>query len=514
MELRRSVKNMFDKKSKKTGADDDTPQKESFFKKRSFKYGSMATAFTALFVVVVVLVNVAVSWVSTRYPLSADLTAKQTYKLSAKSVSFVKTLGTQKITINVLDTKDNFLNYTDISPVVKILEQYPQYNHNITLNFIDYNKNPTFANAYPNETLSERDVIVSAGSRYKHLTLSDIIETSYDSNYSESVTGYTTEQAIDTALLYVTTADLPLLTLTTGHSETDSTALQSVLKKSNYQIETVNLASANASEKSKALVIVDPNADFSSAEIKKIDDYLNNGGKYGRNVFIFLDPQHLSHPNLDNYMTEWGISAGQGVVYDTSNSINSDYFEVLSGSSDSATLGTLKSNAYCDIAICRPLTQIFSEKGSITTTSVLKTQSSSRLWSTATVNSTTASSFQPSNSDKAGPFNAIVKAVKTGAYNNASVTSTMVVSGSTETFNESSLTTSSTLLNSDVLTNMMSKVVGGPTLNINITNKTKDDTTLDISAAKQRVLAVFFIGIIPLGVLIAGLVIWLKRRHL
>jgi ABC-2 type transport system permease protein len=504
---------MFNKDSKKPAADEDKPQKVSFFKKRSFKYGSMATVFTALFVVVVVLINVALSWVSAKYPVSADLTAKQTYKLDTKSVSFLKTLN-QKITITVLDTKDNFLNYSDISPVVKILEQYPQYNHNITLNFIDYNKNPTFANSYPNETLAERDVIISSGTRYKHLTLTDLVETSYDSNYSESVTGYTAEQALDTALLYVTTSDLPVVTVTTGHSETDSSTLQSVLKKSNYQIETVNLASANISEKSKALIIVDPHSDFSSAEIKKIDDFVNNGGKLGKNLFVFLDPQHIGQTNLTNYLSEWGISAGTGVIYDSSNSINSDEFEVLSGTTDSDTVGTLKSNAYMDVAICRPLSLLFTNKGAYTTTSALKTQDTSKLWNTSTVNSSTASSFQPSSSDKAGPFTAIAKSVKSGAYNNAEVKSTLVVSGTTSSFNESSLTSSSSLLNSDVLTNMMNKIVGGPKLNINITNKTKDDTQLNISASTTRTLAVLFIAIIPLAVLISGLVVWLRRRHL
>jgi ABC-type uncharacterized transport system involved in gliding motility auxiliary subunit len=61
---------------------------------------------------------------------------------------------------------------------------------------------------------------------------------------------------------------------------------------------------------------------------------------------------------------------------------------------------------------------------------------------------------------------------------------------------------------------MMNKIVGGPKLNINITNKTKDDTQLNISASTTRTLAVLFIAIIPLAVLISGLVVWLRRRHL
>lgn len=496
--------NMFNKNSKPV--DDDKPQKVSFLKKRGFKYGSMATVFTALFVVVVVLINIAVSWVSSRYPLSIDMTTKQTYKLDTKSVVFLKKL-TPQITINVLDTKDEFLSYSDVGPVVKILEQYPQYNHNITINYIDLAKSPNFQNSYPNETLSKADVIVSCGTRYKHLTLNDLVSTETDSTtYKQTVTGYTAEQAIDTALLYVTTSDLPVIDMTTGHSETDSTTLQSVLKKSNYQIETKNLASESINKNAKALAIVDPNADFTSAEIKKIDDFLTNGGAYGKNLIVFLDPQHSNHPNLENYLQEWGIGVQSGAIYDTSNSINSNPYEVLNGTTDSDTLGTLKSNAFIDLAICRPLNLLFSTKGEYTTTSVIQTQNTAKL--------TTSTNFQAQSSDKSGPFTVMAKSVKATAYNNASVSSTVLVSGSTSSFNESSLVSTSSLLNSDVLTNAMNKVVGGPKLNINLNTKTKDDTALNISAAQQNVLDILFIFVIPICVLAIGFIVWLRRRHL
>lgn len=497
---------MFNKNSQPV--EDDKPQKVSFFKKRGFQYGSMATVFTALFVVVVVLVNIAVSWMSSRYPLSIDMTTKQTYKLDAKSITYVKTL-TPKITINVLDTKDEFLSYADVGPVVKILEQYPQYNHNITINYIDYNKNPNFQNSYPNETLAKADVIVSCGTRYKHLTLNDLVSTETDSStYQQKVTGYTAEQAIDTALMYVSaaTSDLPIIDMTTGHSEADSTTLQGVLKKSNYQIETKNLSSESINTKAKAIAIVDPSADFTSAEIKKIDDFLTNGGAYGKNLIVFMDPQHTSHTNLDAYLSEWGIGVQSGAIYDQTNSVNNDPFEVLNGTTDSGTLGSLKSNAYIDLAVCRPLSLLFATKGEYTTTSVVQTKETAKL--------TTSSDFTPQGSDKSGPFTVMAKSVKAGVYNNTSVSSTVLVSGTTSTFNVSQLVSTSSFLNSDVLTNAMNKVVGGPKLNININTKTKDDTALNITAAQQNVLEILFIFIIPICVLAIGLIVWLRRRHL
>jgi ABC-2 type transport system permease protein len=512
MELRGSVMNMFN--SNKSKKDDDKPQKVSFFKMRSFKYGSMATLFTVLFVVVIVLVNIGVSWASNKYPISVDLTTKQTYKLDAKSIKYIKGIN-QKITINVLATKDKFTTYTDITPVVKILDQYSQYNSNIAINYVDLTKNPTFQKDYPSETLSDFDFVISCGSRYKHLSINDLVETQTDSSTgSTSVTGFTAEQQLDTALLYVTTNDLPVVTFTTGHSEADSTALQALLKKSNYTCETKNLSSDGVNAKAKAIAIVDPTTDFTSAEIAKIDAFLNNNGAEGKNLIVFFDPTKTALPTLEKYVKEWGIEPGTGIIYDSSNSLNSSVWQVLNGTSDSATVGTLKSNATANLAICRPLNLLFSAKGDYTTTSVLSTMNTSKLWNTPTVNETTAASFTPSSSDKAGPFTVLAKSVKQLSYNNSAVTSNVLVSGSTEAFDDSTLLTQANMINADIITNAMNKLVGGPTLNMNISSKTTDAATIDLTASQTKFLEVLFMLIIPILVLALGFIIWLRRRHL
>ena len=53
---------MFNKKNK----DEDKPQKVVFYKRKGFKYGSLATGFTAVFIVLLVLVNIGVSWLQAK----------------------------------------------------------------------------------------------------------------------------------------------------------------------------------------------------------------------------------------------------------------------------------------------------------------------------------------------------------------------------------------------------------------------------------------------------------------
>ena len=287
----------------------DEPKKTSLFARRSFRYGSMATVFTVVFIAIVVLLNVLVSFLSDKYPLSIALTSNQRYKLSAKSIQYVKTIK-DKVSITVLADESAYLSSSEYAPCAKIMEQYPKYNSNISISFVNLTKNPTFQSNYAKETLETGDIIVASGSKYKHIAINDLLQSSTDQSTGQNqVTGDQTEQQLDSALQYLTTTNLPTVMFTTGHSEPSSTdssnteaaGLQALLTKNNYKIETKDIATDGIDKDASAVVIVDPKADFSAAEIKALDEYLNNGGKMGKNLYVFYDPQQGSLPNLEAY---------------------------------------------------------------------------------------------------------------------------------------------------------------------------------------------------------------------
>jgi ABC-2 type transport system permease protein len=384
------------------------------------------------------------------------------YPLNSQTTEYLKGLK-QKISIDVLATREDYMSAAnEASVIIKILEQYPQYNHNILINYIDLTKNPGYSANFPNitDTLNQGDLMVKCGNRDKYISVNDLVETQTDSTTGgQTITGYDVEQELDTALFYVTVTQLPIITLTTGHGEVDSTALQTSLKKNNYQFETKTLSSDGIDQDASVLMIVDPQTDFTSDDINKVDTFLNNGGKAGKSLVVFFDLQQSPLPNLENYVKEWGISVDKGAVYDTTNSININQFEVLNGSTDTNTLSNLPINENAVIAVTRPLTLLFSTSSTYATSAIVSTMNTSNLWNPPVVNSDAANSFQPSSSDKKGPFVVLAKSSNTVTYNNKSVSSNVLVSGSTATFN-SDLLTESSLTNADILLDSVNNMVG------------------------------------------------------
>ena len=84
---------------------------------RRLRHGTMATVLSVCFVAAVVLVNVIVSILVERYPLTVDLTSNKVFELSQESIDYVSGLD-KDINVYVLATKR-------ISPATTITTNRP-----------------------------------------------------------------------------------------------------------------------------------------------------------------------------------------------------------------------------------------------------------------------------------------------------------------------------------------------------------------------------------------------------
>ena len=79
---------------KKAQANAPKASRKNIFASSKFKHGGMATAFTAGFIVIVILINVVVSILGERFPsLNIDLTAHSVNTLSEHSIDVVDSLS-------------------------------------------------------------------------------------------------------------------------------------------------------------------------------------------------------------------------------------------------------------------------------------------------------------------------------------------------------------------------------------------------------------------------------------
>ena len=63
-------------------AENGKSKKASFFKSRGFKYGSLATALTAILIVVVIAANIVFSILTDTYSWALDFTSTNIYEIS------------------------------------------------------------------------------------------------------------------------------------------------------------------------------------------------------------------------------------------------------------------------------------------------------------------------------------------------------------------------------------------------------------------------------------------------
>jgi ABC-type uncharacterized transport system involved in gliding motility auxiliary subunit len=506
--------NKLDNTSEENVESSSEPQnlKTPIYKRRSFKYGSMATAFIAIFVVIVLLVNIGLSVLTARYPISIDLTKSHAYDITSTTMKFLDNIK-QPITIKVFATQSEMEGSSDLVTPMKIIEQYPKYNKNISIQYIDFNKNPTAVAQYSDSNIAEGDIVVTTtGSdgkeHYKYIANSDLLITNTDQTTGQqTVEGNQAEQQIDSAIQYVTSTTHPTVLFTSGHNEADSSSLQTLLKSSNYDIQTVDTATSAISESASAIAIVAPSVDFSSQEITKIDTFLKNGGNYGKTAFIFLDPRLKKLPNIDEYASTWGIQVDSGVVYDETNSFDNTATDPVASTVDADTVGkNVSSSIGTDVRIAMPLTLLFDSKDVRATKSVIQTGDTSAVLLNL--------SGKPSSADKKGPFTVMALATWGQSENsNGDIQkSNLVVSGSYE-IADSDLLAATNKNNAKVLVGITDTLTAKAP-SINVPSKLNDSSQLTLTTAQRLVIALLFLLVIPLLILALGLFQWLRRRHL
>lgn len=498
---------MAKQKAEQKQNDQNEKRLSRYFRSRGFRFGSIATAFTVLFLAIIVLLNVGLTVLSSRVQLSVDLTKQKNYELSSETLKMLKSVN-EPVVITVLCKQSDYENDANYNGALKLMQQYPKYNHNISLRFLDYDKNPAFVSKYASESLQQYDVFVSGTrngkERYKKISSSDLMVAQTDQQTGQqSITGNNTEQQIDTAIQYLSTSSLPTVLFTTGHNEADTSAFQSLLKSNNYTILTQNLSTSTIPSNVSMVVIADPQTDFSSAEIDKLDKFLDNGGKMGKNAMIFFDPSEPSLANLEGYSKEWGIQPQSGVLYDQN---GYSIAEPLAGTIDSDSTGGITTSVGTDLRESRPLNLLFDTRDNRTTKSIVSTPDTTRLWNPPDL----SQSFSPSDSDKKGPFTVMAKGSKTAS--SSSTQSNLIVSGSFRLLDQDNLQ-SGNKNNAKLVLGVMG-TVSGFKASISIQPKSLVAASLSLTGPQRVLIAVVFVVIIPLGILIAGIVQWLRRRHL
>ena len=496
-------------KKKKTKSPKAPRQKMS---KARFNHTIGALVITAVVLVATILLNVVVSLMSDKLPgMSIDLTSKGAFQLSETSIKLAQNVK-KDLKITFLDDKQSYRSKassnTYYAQVMAIAEEYGKYNNKISAEYINIVDNPNFENKYPQETLSADNIIVSCGDKYRILDQYDIFNVkSYYSTYSY-IASSKAEEAFDGAILAVTSTESTKLAIVEDNSTEDFTYFKNILEQNNYELVSVKLEQEDIPKDAKMLIVFTPEKDFSKTAAKKIRTYLENNKEYGKNMLYIPSSKTYKTPNLDEVLSDWGITVGDGLAYELESS------SVYGRNMYDGILCYMGSNAFTSKFDDNSAPVISSYARPITLDSDAETQS--------LLQYSSKSGVCPSDADDSYDFTGNAKGniiiagygvngIFANDKKSSDKISTVFVFGSSTMFEKTIL--ASTYSDQKYILAMLSESCGRVDQEITVEAKelTQYDVQIDNNSASVIGL-VCYVGL-PIAVICAGLIVFVKRRN-
>lgn len=496
-------------KKKKTKSPKAPRQKMS---KARFNHTIGALVITAVVLVATILLNVVVSLMSDKLPgMSIDLTSKGAFQLSETSIKLAQNVK-KDLKITFLDDKQSYRSKassnTYYAQVMAIAEEYGKYNNKISAEYISIVDNPNFENKYPQETLSADNIIVSCGDKYRILDQYDIFNVkSYYSTYSY-IASSKAEEAFDGAILSVTSTESTKLAIVEDNSTEDFTYFKNILEQNNYELVSVKLEQEDIPKDAKMLIVFTPEKDFSKTAAKKIRTYLENNKEYGKNMLYIPSSKTYKTPNLDEVLSDWGITVGDGLAYELESS------SVYGRNMYDGILCYMGSNAFTSKFDDNSAPVISSYARPITLDSDAETQS--------LLQYSSKSGVCPSDADDSYDFTGNAKGniiiagygvngIFANDKKSSDKISTVFVFGSSTMFEKTIL--ASTYSDQKYILAMLSESCGRVNQEISVEAKelTQYDVQIDNNSASVIGL-VCYVGL-PIAVICAGLIVFVKRRN-
>ena len=367
--------------------------------RKKLKYGSMFYIVIALVVAIVVVMNIMVTVIGKRSPMKIDLTPDDRFELSDESIEAVKNIN-KDVTITVTAKRDYFdalASYwrgqtgydTPFELIPELLDKYSVYakqgNGSIDVRYVDMDVDPDIINQYKkfyNGDIERGSIIVSSGDRVSVISNTDVMNMIAPDQYTAQTTGeykfkFTGESTITSAITNICDAH-PVKTAfamtMNGASMFDAQSYGSavnafeneLLAKNGYECSDIDIATDEIKPEDYDMVVVfAPSVDFSEDIIKKLSDFLYNGGKYNRNLVYVPDVSKTNLPNIEAFLADWNIKVENEIICDAKYNIGAPYIVALKVD-DSEAVGTLPNEKLPIVSpYTRALTELSKNNGNI-----------------------------------------------------------------------------------------------------------------------------------------------------
>ena len=496
--------------------------------KRRYKYGSISVAFTVVFIALVFAINLVVSGFSLSGDLTVDLTAEDFLSIGDVSKQLLDNLGDDlDVTITFMAPRDLFdqnksgsgvtaKNYAVL--VRDLAEAYENlYEGKIKVEYRELHQDPAFENQYLEESttkLNSSSVIIQGKHHFRILTLDAFF------SQTEDATGFTAfngENRFTSAILQSSIEEPQVVTFTYNNGESvgengslpadcKAADLALILSEAGFEIKTADLDKEDIDERTKILITFGPQEDFSVTEVDKITKYLNKSNSF----IAFVDASTKELKNFQALLNDyWGINYNANSrVTDSTHAIDSEENVVVkapASNSETTTTGDIIRRTVTNIeggnvSVVMPKSvELYIRDGMTRDNFIVET-----IFET---NNTAISTKGEETSEGSEIPLMLLSTAFTYGENNVKNYSNVMLVGSTEFAESGSNGNKRVIL-------AIARNFGYEGVAPDIDSKPFGNVKLDIELGTAKTLTWVICTVAPAIVLIMGMFVFVKRRHL
>jgi gliding motility-associatede transport system auxiliary component len=262
---------------------------KAFSTRRTTRMGANSLLMVLLFVCILVIVN----FLAARHSVRWDFSENQNFSLSPQTHRVIRSLPRDvKITVFTREKDPGYQSYKER------LDSYRQASPKITVEFVDPERQPKIAQAYG---ISRTDTAI------------------FESGEHQARVTTPSEAELTGGLIRVSKSSKKRVLFLEGHGErslddrerTGFFVAREALIKQGYDVGTLSLLKETAVPDNTAiLVLAGPQRSVTTEEQDRIYTYVQQGG----HLLLLIDPN--TQADLNPLLKRWGLAAGPGVLVD------------------------------------------------------------------------------------------------------------------------------------------------------------------------------------------------------
>lgn len=473
-------------------------------KKSSSKIATKGGVYALIITVIVLGIFIAGNILMDRIPTNYtkyDISAQKLYSVTSNTKAIVYNLH-QNVTIYWIVQAEQ-----EDSIVENLLNRYNDLSDHITVEKINPDVRPTFAANYTNEKVENNSLVVESGNRFRYIPYADIYVTKVINSYfGTTETSFDGEGVVTSAIDFVVTDDLPLLYILEGHGEKAIEGdFADAIAKGNISTKTFSLLNIDEVPKeADAVVIYAPQSDISDKELETIRTWLKE--KDGK-LMVFSGPVESGAElkNLNSLLSDYKVTVTPGIVVeaDSGHYMATQYqavpYYLMPDVADTDITSTLVKNKYYVIMPVSAGLKVGAEADPDTVYTLLSTTGISY----SKTDGYKATTYNQEEGDPVGPFALGVDIQDIGGCE-------IVWFSSSQMLDEGNHYSSGA--NIDLAMSALNRLIGERKA-IAIPAKSMSIGQLTITDSAKTTLKVLMLGVFPLTVFAAGIIVLLYRRR-